>query len=323
MRRFDQVMETWLYGDDGYYSRYRPIGKEGDFYTAVSATPFFGGCIALRLIEAIDQGRVSPQTTVCEIGAHHGYLMADVIQFLYTLRPELLSTLSFLIVERFEVLREQQKRYLYDSFGDAIQFSHVSSLQELSLAEGFVFANEIFDAFTARIFKDGQEGWIDNDRLIWLKPDQAIEPENFSGEMAVGYEQFAIDLGNAFERCEFVTFDYGENYPRGRLTMRIFDKHTTTPIEEIASFESLIGRCDITYDVDFSSLIRYFEGCGWRKKSFMTQMSALVDFGLPTLLEKLEKSVPYERYLAEVAKVKILISPDGMGERFKMVSFEK
>ena len=40
-----------------------------------------------------------------EIGAHHGYLLADIIQFIYTLKPQLLETLNFAIVENFKSSR--------------------------------------------------------------------------------------------------------------------------------------------------------------------------------------------------------------------------
>jgi len=39
-------MHEWLYGNDGYYKNFKTIGKEGDFYTAVSTSRFFGASIA-------------------------------------------------------------------------------------------------------------------------------------------------------------------------------------------------------------------------------------------------------------------------------------
>ena len=75
----------------GYYTKERTIGKEGDFYTAVSTSMFFGGSIAKRLISTIESGFLSSSSYVVEIGAHKGYLLADMIQFIYTLKPELLK----------------------------------------------------------------------------------------------------------------------------------------------------------------------------------------------------------------------------------------
>ena len=104
MIKFSKYFDNWLYGEDGYYANYKTIGKEGDFFTAVSTSSFFGGSIAKRIIDTIESGFIPKNTTIVEIGAHHGYLMADIIQFIYTLKPNLLNTLNFAIVERFENL---------------------------------------------------------------------------------------------------------------------------------------------------------------------------------------------------------------------------
>jgi SAM-dependent MidA family methyltransferase len=97
-------MHEWLYGNEGYYTKERTIGKEGDFYTAVSTSMFFGGAIAKRLLSTIESGFLSSSCHVVEIGAHKGYLLADMIQFIYTLKPALLSSLKFVIVESIKAI---------------------------------------------------------------------------------------------------------------------------------------------------------------------------------------------------------------------------
>ena len=151
MQIFSDYFNDWLYGDDGYYSNYKTIGKDGDFFTAVSASKLFGGSIAKRIIDTIESGFIDKNTTILEIGAHHGYLMADIIQFIYTLKPELLKTLTFAICERYENLRDKQKQYLNESFGDAINFIHYSSIKDINLDNAIVVANEIFDAFPCEL----------------------------------------------------------------------------------------------------------------------------------------------------------------------------
>ena len=134
---FSNYMTEWLYGEEGYYASYKSIGKEGDFYTAVSTSKFFGGTIAKHIISLVDEGFLAPNATICEIGAHHGYFIADVIEFIYTLRPELLQSFEFVIVERFDALQDQQRSYLNECFGDAIKLKHVKSLSELSVDNAF------------------------------------------------------------------------------------------------------------------------------------------------------------------------------------------
>ena len=51
---FNQYFSNWLYGDNGYYSKYKNIGKNGDFYTSVSSSKFFGGAIGKRGIDIVE-----------------------------------------------------------------------------------------------------------------------------------------------------------------------------------------------------------------------------------------------------------------------------
>ena len=52
-------------------------------------------------------------------------------------------------------------------------------------------------------------------------------------------------------------------------------------------------------------------------------MVALNDFGITELLEVLQENVSDNVYLKEVGKVKTLLNPAFLGERFKMVNFTK
>ena len=154
MVRFNEYMHEWLYAKEGYYATHKAIGKEGDFYTAVSSSMFFGGSIAKKFINSIEEGFLSQNCAVVEVGAHKGYLLADIVQFIYTLKPELLKTLEFIIVEPFEQNQKAQLAYFQESFGDAVKLLHVKSPNELTCKEAFVVANEIFDAFTCNVIYD-------------------------------------------------------------------------------------------------------------------------------------------------------------------------
>ncbi len=57
--------------------------------------------------------------------------------------------------------------------------------------------------------------------------------------------------------------------------------------------------------------------------SYETQARALIRFGLIDILEQFSKQTTQARYLSEADKIKTLISPTMMGDRFKMVHFRK
>lgn len=332
--KFSDYFNNWLYGKDGYYTKYKAIGKDGDFFTAVSTSMFFGGTIGKKIVDTILKNELPKNTTILEIGAHHGYLLADIIQFIYTLNPKLLETLNFAIVERFEHLRVEQKEYLKNSFGDNIKVDFYSDISEVKLESAFIVANEIYDAFACELVytKENklQTAIVKNDKIEFencLDENIINKCKKYKitkGELALGYEEFAKNICNNIRKFHFLTFDYGEKYPRNDFSCRVYSKHEVFPIfDENIELNRLFKNSDITYDVNFSLVIDSFSDICNCEVEYQTQLKALVEFGILDLLEMLQKNVGEDNYLKEVQKVKTLIDPTGMGDRFKMLLIKK
>ena len=329
--QFSEYMTDWLYGDDGYYATYKNIGKSGDFYTAVSTSKFFGGSVAKHIISLVDEGFLHPSGTVCEIGAHHGYFLADVIEFIYTLRPKLLSTLKFVIIERFDDLQEHQTNYFQESFGDVVSLTHYKSLSELKCKNAFFVANEIFDAFPCELYFKGKTARVDGHEVEvefdvdnkWVE-SKAKKYHKDRGEIAIGYEEFAKEMADSCDKFEFMTFDYGEMQARPDFSLRVYAKHEVIPFfDENIKREELFGKSDITYDVTFAHVKDAYEEAGVNFVELKAQMVALVDMGILDLLEILKENVDEKIYTQELEKAKMLIMPNFLGERFKMARFRK
>ncbi len=327
--KFSKYMGEWLYGDDGYYATYKDIGKSGDFYTAVSTSKFFGGSVAKHIISLVDEGFLAKDGVVCEIGAHHGYFLADVIEFIYTLRPELLSSLKFVIIERFETLQEFQKRYFDESFGDAVSLTHYKSLNELRCENAFFIANEIFDAFGCELYYKGKTARVDGHEIEFDMDDEWVKSKadkyhKDRGEIAVGYEEFAKEMSMACKKFEFMSFDYGEMQARPDFSIRVYKKHEVIPFfDENIKRDELFAKTDITYDVTFEHVKDAYEEAGVKFIELKAQMVALVDMGILELLEMLKENVEDRIYKQELEKAKMLIMPSFLGERFKMIRFRK
>ena len=327
--KFSEYMGEWLYGEDGYYTNYKTIGKEGDFYTAVSTSQFFGGCIANHIISLVDEGFLNEDAVICEIGAHHGYFLADVVQFIYTLRPALLDSLEFIIIERFDALQEQQRKYFAESFGDVVKLKHYKSLSELKCKNAFFIANEIFDAFPCELYFKGKTARVDGHEVEfdvdnkWVE-EKAKKYHKDRGEVAIGYEEFAREMEASCDKFEFVSFDYGEMAARPDFSLRVYDKHEVIPFfDEDIKRDKLFKNTDITYDVTFEHVKDAYEDAGVKFVELKAQMVALVDMGILELLEMLQKNVDEKIYKQELEKAKMLILPNFLGERFKMVRFRK
>ena len=330
VRSFSEYMEAWLYGSEGYYANFKAIGKEGDFYTAVSTSRFFGATIAHYMISLVKEKKLSEDLSLIEIGAHQGYLLGDMIEWIVQEAPQLLERMRFGIVERFPALREAQKAYFRERFGDAVKVEHYADAAEIGAKEAFFIANEIFDAFPCDLVYKGKTALVDQKHAILFEGEDeevlatAGRYGQEKGEVARGYEDFAASLAKAAEKIVFVSFDYGEKYVRPDFSIRIYKGHEVFPLfEEGLDPASLFGKSDITYDVNFAHVSDAFEGAGFRTAAYKTQLKALIDFGLMDLLGQLAKMGNQALYLRELNKVKTLIDPQMMGERFKMIEFHR
>ncbi|RUM73981.1 MAG: hypothetical protein DSZ11_04735, partial [Sulfurovum sp.] len=212
-------MNEWLYAEQGYYRDFKAIGKEGDFYTAVSSSSFFGASIANHFYKLMQEDAFKKEGWLIEIGAHKGYLICDMIQWLYTLDPTLVKTLKFGIVERQPKVRKAQLEYIEERFGSDITITHFNDIDEVDVEYAFVVANEIFDAFPCTLINNGKEAFVVDNVVEWREADRnllafASKHRQVKGEVAVGYETFASHMAKGIQRCDFVSFDYGERLVR-------------------------------------------------------------------------------------------------------------
>jgi len=327
--KFSTYMNEWLYGENGYYKNFKAIGKSGDFYTAVSTSSFFGASIANYFYTLMQKDDFKQNGWLIEIGAHKGYLLCDMIQWLYTLNPMLVKTLKFGIVERQIEVQKEQLKYVSQRFGDDIRITHFNDINDVEEDYAFFVANEIFDAFACELIKDGQQAFVEDNRVEWRDADPkllefASTHRQLKGEVAIGYEEFAKSMAKGVNSCDFVSFDYGEKLVRNDFSIRIYQKHETFPLfDEDLDISEVYQSADITYDVNFSHLIDSFENLKIKSILYDTQLKALVEFGIIELLEILHKNVDEKTYLSEANKIKTLLNPTGMGDRFKMVHFRR
>ena len=322
-------MEAWLYGEEGYYKRFKAIGKGGDFYTAVSTSAFFGASIANHLYRMILEGAVPRDGWLIEIGAHQGYLISDMIQWLYSCDPTLLESLKFGIVERQPEVQEAQRVYLQKRFGDAVKVHFFSDISEVEASYAFIVANEILDAFPCELYKDGKIAHVKEHTIYWEAAPQpmldlAQRHRLRTGEIAVGYEGFARAMASGIERLDFVTFDYGEKYVRNDFSIRIYRAHETLPLfDETLVLSEAYQKVDITFDVNFAQVMEVFEAEGFETEAYETQARALVRFGIIDILEQYAKSTTELNYLREADRIKTLIAPTVMGDRFKLLHLKR
>ena len=326
---FSNYMNEWLYGEEGYYKSFKAIGKSGDFYTAVSTSSFFGASIANHFYKLIQEDDFKRDGWLIEVGAHQGYLLCDMIQWLYTLDPTLVESLKFGIVERQPEVQKAQLKYIEERFGSDVQITHFNDINEVEVEYAFVVANEIFDAFPCELIKDGEQAFVVDNVVEWREADKDLLAfvsmhRQVKGEVAVGYEAFAQNMAKGIKQCDFVSFDYGEKLVRNDFSIRVYESHKTFPFfDEELVLADAFQKADITYDVNFGHVIEAFEAAGFTTEKYETQARALIRFGLIDILEEFAKQTTQANYLREADKIKTLIAPTIMGDKFKMLHFRK
>lgn len=327
--KFSRYMYEWLYGDEGYYRDFRDIGREGDFYTAVSTSRFFGAAIAENFMKILESGRASRDGMIVEIGAHKGYLLADMIEWIYQRDPSLIGSLRFAVIERMPQLRKVQRDYFKERFGAEVEIEHFSSPQDLSADYIYFVSNEIFDAFECELYYEGKMAYIEGEAVVWREAEEWLETFASShslkrGEIAVGYEEFARAISKTAPVIDFVTFDYGEKYVRNDFSIRVYKGHETLPFfDEELKLSELFKKSDITYDVNFAHLCEAFAKAGMQERIYETQARALIRFGIIDILQEYAGVTSYRNYLKQAERIKTLIAPTIMGDRFKMLWVSK
>jgi SAM-dependent MidA family methyltransferase len=175
--RFDEFVDTALYGEDGFFATGRGAGRRADFLTSPELGPLFGAVLA-RAIDAEWErlGRPDPFVVV-EGGAGRGALARSVLDA----GPSCLSALRYVCVERSPALRDRAAERLpveppANVFGPAgggdpdagspfvpgegPVVTVLSDLPALTVT-GVVVANELLDNLPFRLFHRRTDNWAE------------------------------------------------------------------------------------------------------------------------------------------------------------------
>jgi len=334
---FEEFMDTALYHPGlGYYaSSENMIGREGDFYTSPHLHPAFGAMIGRQLMEMWMVMGKPRKFEAVEMGAGAGYLCRDIMDYLNKTGGEpalkrqkaaFSEALRYVIVEPFPHFEKKQKALLGDN-----DITWVKSLNELNGITGCMFSNELLDAFPVHLVETGDElkeiyVSFDGEGLVEEKDRVSSEDidayiREFTPGLQPGYRtevnlrirEWLRDISTVLSEGFLLTIDYGyssrEYYSedRTRGTLLCYHRHRVNenPYQNI-------GRQDITAHVNFSSLKRWGEDAGLKTVGYCPQGIFLAAAGIDEVITELYAGS--SDYLREVAKIKGLIMPQGMGE---------
>jgi SAM-dependent MidA family methyltransferase len=331
---FSRYMELALYHPQlGYYNNllYK-FGSQGDFVTAPLTSELFGTCISNQILELFDN-QVNPD--ILEFGAGNGQLMLDVLGRIgRQIKKYYILELSANLVN----LQKQRLEHELPECKDKVVW--LSDLPQNF--NGVILANEVLDAQPCELIHWCQNqvslrgiANLDNN-FVYVDVQARGEVLDIANALPVGQKSdyiaeislsnrgFMASLNECMTRGVILLIDYGYpaseyyNEARCRGTLRgFFRQHQ---LDDVLIYPGLI---DITSSVDFTAIATSGIDAGLDFIGYTTQANFLINCGVVSELETKEQQLGNVEYLKLSNQVNRLISPNEMGEAFKVIAFSK
>jgi len=268
-----------------------------------------------------------------------GYLAKDLISSLT--EREIFPHLEYRIVELNPSIRAHQQKLLGD-FQYKVKWA--SDLREIEPVSGCFLSNELLDAFPVKLVEmdhelmeiyvelssQGDEGaFSENLTFIEVKKPCSAEirdyfkgfsltlPKGYRTEVNLRLREWLLKVNENLSEGFVLTIDYGYtamdyySEDRNRGTLLCYHRHQVSE----DTFRN-IGEQDMTAHVNFSSLKKWGDEVGLKTVGFIHQGAYLVSLGIGEVMNELYGGCPD---VFEIAKIKGLILPQGMGDSHKVM----
>ncbi|WP_456465836.1 class I SAM-dependent methyltransferase [Persephonella sp.] len=334
---FRDFMDMALYYPElGYYtSPEEKIGGHGDFYTASELDRAFGELLGKQFVEIYTKIG-EEKFRIVEIGAGKGYLAFDILKFLQENYPEVFRNTTYTIIEKSPYHIKTQKEIL-SVFENVEWIQDIIDFEDESIT-GVVFSNELFDSFPVHLvrkikgkiyevfIKVDEENnvqeilkEVSEEILKYIAQLNINIPEGMQTEINLDAVDYIQKIGKKLKKGFVITIDYG--YPSAELykpyrmkgTLLCYYRHRYSE-----NFYENVGMQDITSHVNFSALKYYGMIAGLDFTGFTDQAHFLTNLGLMEIFEKLQEKNDYESF-ERLNRLKTLVLPKGMGEKFKVL----
>jgi SAM-dependent MidA family methyltransferase len=338
---FERYMALCLYHPEfGYYMQGRErTGMSGDYFTSPDLHPVFARLVARQAAEMwIAMGRPCLFTWV-EMGAGRGIFAYDFLIWSMWALPEFAAALDYVVIEPGSPQRQRIEARLA-GMGERGKARVLANLEELHPVAGCFFSNELVDAFPVNVVtRTGghlKEIYVTAEgNALHEKPGPISDPAiaayvaRYAPQLEEGHRVEVnrqipawIHAITAKLTSGFVlTIDYGDlanrlftpDRPRG--TLLAYRAHTARE-----DFYAAPGETDLTAHVNFSALIDTGKAGGLELAGFTTQEKFLLALGEANQFADVYDSGQTEIEMLQARlKLKRLISPEGMGNIFKVL----
>ena len=290
-------MDNCLYSKFGFFNTdVVRSSKEGDFLTSPEVSEYFGLIIANFINEKIKDGHI------LEVGAGTGSLAEEIVKNvdkkLYLLEN---STTALANLKNKKFQAEEKPEQFSDKKIDIIYMNEL--LDNVPCSIGVHKDNKWYE----KIINTKKEKFeydlaeIREENYEWIKKYNLQPMKGVELEIQLNSEKLLNNFIDIFNPKYFLIFDYGYEYKNRdkkpyKSLIRTYKEHhlSSEPIE-------LPGETDITYDVNFTFVEKYFESKGY-KVELMLQTNFLDKYGFENIYKKLKEN--YQKF-SDIEKLKI------------------
>ncbi len=338
---FERYMGMCLYHPEfGYYTQGRErTGVAGDYFTSPDLHPVFARLVARQAAEMWNAMGCPQPFTWVEMGAGRGLFASDFLSWSAGALPEFAAALDYVAIEPWPLQRQRIEARLA-GMGAKGKARMLANLDELAPVTGCFFSNELVDAFPVSVVtRTGgrlkeiyviAEGDGLREKLGPLSdPAVAAYVARYAHQLEEGHRMEVNRQAQAWMRAVaaklkhgfVLTIDYGDlanrlfTVDRPSGTLLAYRGHTAAE-----DFFSAPGETDLTAHVNFSALIDAGKAHDLEFAGFTTQERFLLALGEANQFADVYDPAQTELEMLNARlKLKRLISPEGMGNIFKML----
>ena len=323
----DKFLKNVLYHNKfGYYTSRLPFGEKGDFITSPKISFLFSEMIAIWVISTWELFGKPKNFNIVELGPGDGSL-AKILLRSFKKFPEFNSSKKFFLYEESNYLKKVQKKNILDK-----SINWINDFSTIKKGPVIFFGNEFFDALPIKQFKRLKKSlWekkfiLDKNNKIneiyskaskadikILKSFKTLRKLNFIELPKFGFKELGkmIKKISELKGC-ILMIDYGYLKPNNHDTLQSVMNHKKNNIL------NNLGKADITAHVNFNLLKEFSLKKGLKVQKIITQKKFLENMGILERAKIVSKKMRFSDQSDLYFRVKRLISPNSMGDLFKV-----
>ncbi|MBD1378874.1 SAM-dependent methyltransferase [Metabacillus arenae] len=334
---YGDYIELILYDKTyGYYQQTKKkIGREGDFYTSSYVSEVFAKVIARQFVQWVESGKLD--ANFCEIGSGEGRFLASFREECKRLSPEVSNRMCLYSVEKSTF----HQKLLRKQFGQEITL--LTKFQDLQSFNGFVFSNELFDAYPVDIIvKDSGSVYevvvsSRNDELVEnfipLEKREIIDYLDWQEITLSDGQRFEVPikmaadlerLNHQLNQAVIMTIDYG--YTNKEWSLAQHQKGSLRGYSNHQLYADVLEKpfeMDVTTHIHLDAYQKKAEENGWKTVFSNKQEIFLIESGILDYLEQTTDPNPFSEINKRNRQIRSLITPGGISSHMHVFVHSK